>query len=295
MFNTNRLDAGANIISAAVGNARTFAAQDIQFVNDLDTSTPGDQFGTYDGVAVLFTPQRELRLVINDETARNHNGNFLELLEVRSGSGWLHGTVSGYKDMEGWDYISLPKDVNVLGVARFHGDEDSLHLLAAPFAIRFNEHGNMIIADDADEEAVVVYDGDADGTYYATDERSGSRTRPSSYSADEWDPNTVHYSGDYEPDTSHTSPDPTPDRPDKHKIPFDMLECVVGVLVFNDEDFREAGYDLMNGPDGLSDGMIEVDMGSPGDPASDPGQWLIDNGKILLFNRFTGSVLRDQQ
>lgn len=226
-----------NTINAAVAAARAFA-----------TNGPADLHpiidnASFSGAAIIFTPSNELRLVWNDQYALDVSGNHLE-----SNTSHTRG-LNGYRDIPGRDYIQLPNDAGIVGIAR-NSTGDPV-LITPPFAVRFNEHGVVVaspIQDDAHPD-MVFYDANHDGrfdidnSYTANGARRSNPYNPASinllyssnpYTPDYWDPRSPLYNR-----ADATIYDSSQLR---HKLPFERLEAVVAVLIFSMSDFESARY-----------------------------------------------------
>jgi len=110
LFTAGRVDSAAESISGTVAAARAFATRDKGFL-----------IGEYSGVAVIFTPANELRLVENVEDAAKNNGDKLEE---------LNPSQSGYENIDrpylecavevkydGEDYLVMD-ETDILGVIK---------------------------------------------------------------------------------------------------------------------------------------------------------------------------------
>lgn len=279
---SGREEAAVTTATAAVAAARSYATRDIQFVDDdLDGNPNNGLHGAegYSGAAALFTPDWKIRYVENVERARDGSDNFLELHdgEPNSISG---GPYNGYEDIDGLEYLELPRGAAVVGVAR---NNNGLVLYPPPFAIRFNSDGVLIPAQPSGSpQRAVHYDGDYNSEYVTSRTRSNPYGS-SRYNPEEWDPTSNNYAGDFEPDTNSNSPDPHA-RADKRKLPFERIEAVVGVIVFDYGAFNQAGHRLI-WPELTASGNHG---GADEEEAYD---WILDNGTPLMFNRYTGVTM----
>ena len=258
---SGKVEAGMNAISVAAASTRAYAGRDLQHkFRDVDNDDAnGEQEGTYSGVAMIFTPANEIRIVENVAEAKDGSGNYLELNASPSRS--------GYADLEGRDYISIPSGSGVLGIVRNGPNDDDIKLLAPPFAVRFNEHGQLIARISAADGGLVYYDGNYNGEYVISATRNSVQFDPR-----EFDPD----SPDFEPNNWDTNVQ-------KYVLPIEAIETVIAVLVYSKTDLRDAGFTM--GPN-----SYEID-----DFASDTkGRWLLDNGQPIYFNRYSGLVVRDR-
>ncbi|MEM6260087.1 MAG: prepilin-type N-terminal cleavage/methylation domain-containing protein [Planctomycetota bacterium] len=245
----SRVEAGLNI----VGMSADVARQWVQFRSWAnDGSTDGNISAlneAYSGTAAIYCPTGEVRLVFNFRNARN-GGAFLE-------DNTTIYNLNGYQDMPGVDYIRIPDGVGIVGIKRTGTAGNAVDFIAPPFAIAFNELGQLSFGDGNGE---IHYDGDGDGDYEIAADRN---------SLANYDP------ADWTSDNAPVSPDGL-----TLELPFEAIECVPGVVVFNLDDYTEAGFDFAGGGD--------VTLNS------DEGQWLRDNGRTVFFSPLTGAALRDE-
>jgi len=289
----------ANTINAAVAAARAYATNgpaDLQPLIDR---------ATFSGAAILFTPSNELRLVWNDQTGTAANYDMLETPVSASASDGRNA----YVDIPGRDYINLPGDAGVVGIARTAA---GLILLAPPFAVRFNEHGQLVVGDidrgntsayptqgdwGYNEYNWVLYDGIYDGTYNidglygtGTDADGEGRRNPygsqvhtgTAYDPDSWDPRAAGFvSSNYDSTNK------------KYKLPFESIETVAAVLVFPRSRLDEAGYNLA----AKSGTSAAARAGDINDNAKN---WLLEldaagklkNAQAIFFSRYSGTMLK---
>lgn len=250
-----RAEAGWNTVKAAVEVARRYATRVVEFERDLD-NTVGIQKGNYSGVAIVFGPSNELRLVENDQNAEDGSGDPLELKD--------NPQRNGYKDIPDRDWVYLPRGVGVVGIAR--NQTDGLVLYAPPFAIRFDEYGHLIAAQPSSKDRLVYYDGNLDGRY-----QLGS-DRPNNYNPAPYDPEHSDYN-----------------TANLNKMRFEELETVVGVVVFDKGTFYDDGFNLI--PDGSNGAIIGTHWDE--DSAITKGGWILHFGRTIFFNRYTGTMIRD--
>lgn len=264
-----------NTVAIGVSVARSFSErQSREFSYDwAGTAWDGSGTGTYSGVAAVFTPSGEIRLAENDELALSNDGP----LESLPSAG--PDAINGYKDIVGIDYIFLPSTAGVAGIYRDRNNGESF--LAPPFAIRFDQYGKLQVSDPgtsfSDEKGFVYYNADyitvtsAGQTYnvYTTTpgDAGASREDPdggSPYDPAAWD-NRINGKAHFSPTAN------------KAKLPFEKLEAVIGVIVFDKNVFD--GYGGWKDPWGNADLTRE--------------EWLKANGKALFFSRYSGTVVRE--
>ncbi len=255
MLTRGRMTSAISAISAGVSAARTNASL-----------PPAFRVGTFQGAAIIVTPQSELRIVRHDDSVVDGSSN--KLIEKDP-------PLAGYKDVGGQDYISIPQDAGIVGIVRTGSTATDRQLLAPPFAIRFDRYGHLIARQGADD--AVYYDGNSDGKAVT----SKTRTAPygtTPYNADKWDPFSGKYTGDGGYDTSTSSPD-RHTTTHKYKQPFEQLETVIGIIIYSKTEFWNAGNDLESG--GTSGGINTTDR-----------DWILSNGTPMFFNRYSGAIIK---
>lgn len=256
MKNGSRVTAGLNTVSMSSDVARQWVKQ-LQWAPDTAGNAPN---GRYSGTAAIFCPTGEVRIVRNNPIALDQNGRYLE---EGSSFGYAAGHgVNGYQDRTDIEYIAIPQGSGLAGVYR---NDSGVHLIAPPFAIAFNENGHMVQGADAGNGArVIYYDGDFDGEYEIGDVRSNVS---GGYSPSDWDGGKG---------SNNENPHATLLV---KALPFDAIETVSGVIVYDESEFKAAGFSFDGG------GVID-----PG-PAYD---WLRENGETVFFSPHTGVALRDE-
>lgn len=285
LFRSGHIDAAINTISMAVASTRTLAVEDRSsgFI-DCDPATPGDQEGDYSGMALIFTPAGELRVTVNVPQARYRSGELLELGHPTLTSG---RPANGYADVPGIDYLQLPKDAAVVGLVRAGS---SMRVYPPPFAIRFDERGNLRVAhtpgrrpgkEDINFELLVVYDGNYNGWFDIRDNVTARRyTTPIPYPPQ--NPTL------FDPDSDRFDPDNWNEEAQKYELPFERLEAVIGVVIYRKSEFKDAGGDWgtipqATAPEGYDNGYSGI------------RDWILENGTPLFFNRYTGAVIEEPQ
>lgn len=248
MFGGARTDTAINIIGSALGASRALIERERAFLK-----------GSNDGIALVFTPGGEVRMTENVWYAKDGN-KWLE------DQGDFDPPLNGYDDIQDAQRFSLPPSAGVVAITRDNG----LKLLSPPFAVRYDKKGQIIAGNDA--ENAVYYNSDYDEDY----KTSGS-SRPGSGNPAEWDPREEDA---YNTDTSlkHWS-----DESNRMELPFERLEAVLAVIVYDKSAFKEAGHTL------------SYRMTVPATPtdSSAPG-WIVNNGTVLFFNRYTGTMIKEQ-
>lgn len=251
----SRVEAGLNIVGMSADVARQWV-QFQSWANDGSTTEPTRE--SYSGTAAIYCPTGEIRLVRNQRLARANaasgfsgaNNYFEDQSPERN----------AYEDMPNVDYIRIPDGVGIVGIERTGTGDDDVRLIAPPFAIAFNELGQLSYGD---ENGLIYYDGDSSGVIRV----SRTRAELANYDPAEWD--GTEGSPNY--DNTKIVQD----------LPTEAIECVPGVVVFSLVEYTESGFDFAGG------GTVD-----PTD--TDEWQWLKDNGQTVFFSPHTGAVLRDE-
>lgn len=244
MNRSSRVEAGLNVVGMAADVARQWVQAEA-WANDASATQP--VLEQYSGTAALYCPTGEIRIVINDRNARDGGGSYIEDASPEQ---------NAYKDLAKVDYIKIPNGVGIAGVHKDPGT-GAVRFIAPPFAIAFNELGQINYGD---RFGNIYYDGDRDGRY------TKASTRPAGYSPSTWDEDSTNA----EPNAGDVV----------LKLRFEAIECVSGIVIFNEDEFSEGGFDFDGG------GAVTL--------ASNEGQWLKDNGQTVFFSPHTGVVLRDE-
>ncbi len=242
---SNILGSGVTIVSSAVASARSYIYRGNTKV------LPDVRDGSSKGAAAVITAN-DIFFVVQDPTVRlgsNTSGPFAILTD------YLGYTTPAEANAP----LKLPSGVGVAGLVRVGGTN---RLLAPPFAVRFDEHGNLIVSDLAgtsqtERPSYVLVDRDGDGSFPA------SPAYRNSYDPEEWDEDSDSFVSANE-----------------NKLPFDMIESVPAVIVFNKIDFLEQF------PNGWETGG-EFTSSSP------EYTWITQNGRVLWFSRHSGVVSRE--
>lgn len=248
---------GVNALSAAVSSARSFTG-----------NTPVFAGGTYDGVAVLVTPQGELRIIENVDPT----------------------TISGfnvarhpYKDVVGRPYGYLPRGVGAVGIIRGGGaiGSGTVKLLSPPFCLRFDRNGEMVVRNTgstmSSELRAVYYDANGDNAYQVSSSRT-STISGNPYYADAYEPTSPMFVKSNFDSTNQ-----------KYRAgDFDNIETVAGVILYNIETFRQVFASISTGSPLAAENNSTT---SNTFAANSQGDWLINNGTTIYFNRYTGAVI----
>lgn len=280
---------GVNTVAIAVSSARryatdpkyTFALTDVNPSN-ADNSEPG----LFSGVAALFTPAGEIRLVKNYELAKLGPGWYLERrgpiilplanndIDHKQSPGQPKRELNGFQDIL-IDYVLLGSDVGVVGITRnrrVRADGAPL-LLPPPFAIWFDQNGYMVATgQDAsrndNDYQFVYYDGNYDGNYECLLGR----------------PNKEYDPGKYNPNSQRFDTNNWDTTAEKYKLPFERLEAVIGVYIYSLEAFDNA----------VDDDLLPA--WADADPQANDlyWVWMKENGQMLLFSRQTGMMMRNR-
>ena len=256
----NAIVASVNVVRAYTQRNRSAAFQDID--------DPGDN-GDDSGVAVVFTPGGELRLVENDPDAEDGTS---QLIEPAAPNAAGQSEKNAYNDIADRDYVKLPSRIGVAGVKRRNSSTwpDGIEFLPAPFAVRFDKNGTLINRLDSTGgtsifaiDGHVYYDGDADGTYET------SSSLPSDYNPAAWDYRSPDSDAELESGSASTT-----GRSPRWTLPADKLKSVVVVVLYDVGEFTAAG-----GWDGWQNDAAAQQRIS---------EWLQENGRFIFFSRTTG-------
>jgi hypothetical protein len=212
----------------------------------MDPPVPGARFG---GAAVIFTPCNEMRIVENDQLAKDGSGKYLS------------PSRRGYNDVSGTEYLTLPVGSAVAGISR--NSAASANFLAPPFAIRFDETGQMISGVDHTGDRCVCYPNAFD-----------AQGNPTQYPVSITRPNTYNPDGS---DNVYASP-PLVKTQGRYPLPFYTLETVIGVVVYDKTDFHSRGGNWGTGA--APKGYASI------------ANYLTSVGKTYLVNRNTGTLLK---
>jgi|GEM_PF-2205056 len=253
---SGREEAGQNTVSMSVDVARQWVSANA-WVNDNSLFPPSNE--SYTGTAALFCPTGEVRIVYNIRNARDNSNNFLEDLTNPVAK-------NGYADVFGIDYIVIPNGVGLVGIHRTGANTNDVELIAPPFAIAFDGNGSMYFGDTTRR---IYYNGDGSGNFDTGTGRTGA------YNPDQWTGEKGALNQGY---LANAGTNPT------KKLPFDAMECVPGVIIYDKNDYASAeggfGSKLSSG------GAVSL--------TSDAGQWLRENGTTLFFSPSTGIALREE-
>lgn len=236
---------GINTIGMSVDVARQWVGPAAW---DADVTGLGPQPQEYSGTAALITPMGEIRIVRNARNAVDQSGDFLEI-----------NRINGYEDYAPVDTIFIPDGVGVVGIYR--NGSGNAQLLAPPFAIAFDENGHMSFGDSTGR---IYYDGDGDDVWnVSNNQRSG-------YNSEDW----TGESG------ANNDEAIDPESGDERKaLPFDGIECVPGVIIYEEDAFKGSGLSFSNGAIPLN---------------ATAEAWFKENGTSVFFSPHTGAVLSDE-
>jgi prepilin-type N-terminal cleavage/methylation domain-containing protein len=253
----SRGSAGVNSISVAVNAARIYNHRLER--SDLGDSIASGMGADYSGTAVLFTPAGEIRLVENNQHAATTSSPSSE-------NDYLETTdLNGYKDIDGVDYVTIPASAGVMGVVRTGSNPGDIELLPPPFAICFNQFGQIVVPPTLTQDKdFIYYDSDYNGVYNI------SNGRGSSYDPTEW--NGVDEASD--PGEEDLAVYDSTEN--KRLLPFEKIEVVSAVILY---DARE----LTASKDRYT-------------PSADPDEVkrVFDHGTPLYFSPLTGLVLTSE-
>jgi len=212
----------------------------------------------------------------------------------------------GYIDEQSEKYVKLPNGVGVVGIARHTAAQP--HLLAPPFAIRFDNNGHLRIdgthappaayARHPNGAGHLFYDGDYNGDWGGgnrwphTAAGTGTHPRDNGYDPAVWDPEIAGKT-QYNPDTDGPLNNTNPQgifhtKAQKFMLPFDAMETVIGVIAFNKTSlYDQFGKDALKAVDNNN-----ADPPNHGNLRPDVRQWLLENGKVMFFNRYSGAIIK---
>lgn len=262
MRDAGRVASATNTVSVAVDAARFLAVTE----NGFSIGTlPGGQTGTYDGTAIVFTPSGECRLVVNEQQAYSTGGTSLEV-------GYTGVTRNGYIDVEGRDYIIMPSGSAVAGMRRTGSaaDVSGLTFYAPPFAMAFDENGKLVAKSTS---------GTVDGNVYYNSDGAANfnvgSTRPNNYDPDASDARLTN--------VGTTGSVSTPDDRLRYLLPFEAIEAVQAIAIYDQQAFREAGLDWSTyQTNATMAGNINAFMTQNNEQA-----------KVFFFSPTTGSIIRN--
>lgn len=254
MTSSSRAEAGLNVAGMSADVARQWVQAEA-WANDASTQAPINE--RYSGTAALFCPTDEIRIVANDRNARDGTA-FLEDQPQEQ---------NGYEDLSQVAYIKIPNGVGVAGVykdPRPGPNFGQVRFIAPPFAIAFNELGQLNYGDN---RGLIYYDSNGDNRY------NRAQARTAGYNPSEWNDTRDEDGNDPNGNNNFTSGLSL-------TLPFEAIECVSGVVVYDTKDFAAAGFGFEGG------GSVAL--------TSAEGRWLQDNGETLFFSPHTGAALRDE-
>ncbi len=243
MLGAMRRDAGRAAAVSAV-SAATNAAH---IYNDRLQPTDKDAAGfppypigaNHSGTAALFTPSGKIRLVVNDQGASRVPGS-------TDPADYLEPSENGYRDIGDLDYVTIPSGGAVAGVIR---TGSGLEMVPPPFAVGFTSAGHLAM-----DGRAVVYDANYDGAY------NSANSRPSNYDPDAWN--------------GRLSGGPALDATTgRYPLPFEHIETVTAVLVYDAGHFRDAGLTWADGD------------------AAARRDWFLENGRAINFSPLTGLAI----
>ena len=287
----------SNKVRSAVDSIQMAAAVSRAYVGLKDlgegTGGVGDDFpgAGYQGTAIIFTQTNKIRFTYNDVTATNTDGggNVFFIQDPR-----IPPPKNGFADIEEREPVKLSSEVGLLGIGNgrvVNEDDASPVLLPPPFAVRFDVHGRLISGTDfnTDQAYMVYYDGNYNGDYQPGRKRNLTHNN-NVYVPAEWIPGTPQYAlGSSNNDWRRPGFDPQRRR---YRLPFDALESVVGVLVYDKAAFEASkAYlvcDLNEGGNPELPGYIRV-----ADDTDHPNilRWLQKHGLAVFFNRYSGTIM----
>ncbi|MEM0913610.1 MAG: prepilin-type N-terminal cleavage/methylation domain-containing protein [Planctomycetota bacterium] len=297
---------GVNTVQAATTAARAYATRDkATTVLDATLGITAD----YSGSAALFTPDNLIRIVENAgsgvgdaRSLTNATGEFLESVYDVSPDFIV---LNGFTDVLGREPIQLDPATGVVGIVRAPDDathnavypvrltnSDTTRLIPPPFAVWFSPSGSIVAGIplltgapsevDRSRNRVLYYDGDHTrdrgvANHIDVDRlgvgnwNSSRRTTPgigpATYDVDLFDPSSSQYAAATAFDTNLN----------RAILPFEEIETVVGVIVYDKSAFRAAGFDW---PADATTGL-EI------------AEWITENGTAVFFSPTSGVAFRE--
>ena len=275
-----RVETGLNTVSLAGSVARTWSTASLPQVDQI-LDPPNTEPGHYSGTAAIFCPTGEVRIVINYQLATRNGSSptspsFSNSLEFNHQNGYRDYRIAngGRRDV---DYIAIPQGTGIAGIHRFGQGAADVELLAPPFAIAFDETGALMqghrdpSTSGRNPANFVYYDANLDGRYNTTN------VRTTSYDPADWDRDS---------DNARGIGDAFLNANLVRQLPFDAIETVAGVIIYDKTEYKAAGFSFAGG------GFVtDVDTDTLPDDAYD---WLRENGTVVFFSPNTGVALRDE-
>lgn len=290
---SSSVDMAIGQINSGVSAARVFATRDRPFLvarrvgaSIRTASANGDGFS---GAICLFTPAGALRVLENDENARD-NG-------LPNADGWLEmqfPPLNGYRPIDGLDEIRMPGRVQTLGIVRTGSGNYDVQLVPPPFAIRFSSAGTLSLGQESPASTdpfryVFVSPREEIGTSSGT-------------TADSFTQSVLLYDVSEDRGNAGATVDLDlfgrggTERTGTGRIalPFSAVETVSGVLVIDPDQVPEefAHPNGMTGPVPLNFREDRIQPYSVDESAA-LLSWAVDAaaGRVMLFNRTTGQDL----
>ena len=275
---SGRVETGLSTVSLAGSVARAWATASLPQVNQVLDPAGSSNTGNYSGTAAIFCPTNEVRIVINHQLATDNGSpptspTFSNSLEFNHQNGYrdYRLTNGGRRDI---DYIAIPSGTGIAGIHRFGLGAADIELLAPPFAIAFDETGTLIQGhrdnpaghiSSPNPANFVYYDADLNGAY------DTNNVRTTSYDPADWDRDSSNARGVSDAFLNANL---------VRQLPFDAIETVAGVIIYDAAEYKAAGFNFSGG------GFVDS-----GTAAYD---WLRENGTVVFFSPNTGVALRDE-
>ncbi|MBI1373756.1 MAG: prepilin-type N-terminal cleavage/methylation domain-containing protein [Phycisphaera sp.] len=257
LLSSGQAEVARNAFSVAVASARTWAG----------VSPSMDSGKSFQGSAILITNANEMRILYNTDKDEKNK------LIVNGSNAPLGSGLHAYRDVPETGYVYIPRNMGVVGIRRgIVSGAGATYLVSPPFCMRFSTDGNLI----ANQVVPIIYDGKDYNNQYTSTDRSGA----TSFDPDQFDP----ISSKWVTSNFNTTAD-------KYLVAtFESYENVVGVIVYDKQDFWAAGYSLVN-VDGSADGS---DDGGKGKILTTDAAytWLKQNGTVLFFNFHSGGSIK---
>jgi type II secretory pathway pseudopilin PulG len=282
---TSRVEAGINTISAAINAARILSHRYKETDKGSGGWPPYPNSADYSGTAVIFCPGGDIRFVINDQKAYtgtsspgsappNGASDYLFIENFGATGNLAHpDKANGYRDLSGIDYAKLPNGSGIVGVRRIGTGATDVEFLAPPFAVRFNERGQV-----ASDQIVIYYDSNYDGIY--GNGGGNVKARRIDFSSPNYNP------ANWLPKSNLTGNLATLDTSSKtYTLPFEQIETVNAVVLYDENKFARDG--LVWGTSTTVDitRWMQDNLPTPTEERRDA------NSRALYFSPYTGLII----
>lgn len=288
---TSRVEAGINTISAAINAARILSHRYKETDKGTGGWPPYPINADYSGTAVIFCPGGDIRFVINDQKAYTgtvtpgagpgpsptftpsagaSDTSFIENFGT-TGNTVHPNKANGYRDLSGIDYAKLPNGSGIVGVRRTGTGATDVEFLAPPFAVRFNERGQV-----ASDQIVIYYDSNYDGIY--GNGGGNVKARRIDFSSPNYNP------ANWLPKSNVTGNLAILDTSSKtYTLPFEQIETVNAVVLYDENKFARDGLAWGTSTTAAITTWMQDNL--PTDERRDA------NSRALYFSPYTGLII----